>query len=322
MNITRINTALTSLFIYTEQELKNKPISTLFTDPDTYDTIITQFEKTGEIRNQELTMKTKTGQTKTVSFSASIVRGWKSQKLGVTCIINDLTSRKEMEQKLLKAERFASIGELAGMIGHDLRNPLTSIQGAIYYLKRKCTEKMDPECEEMLVTIEKSVQYANKIVRDLTDYSGDIKLEPAPTTPKQLLANALALTPPPANVNLTDLTDDSQLVVDASQMYRVFINIIKNAFDAMPNGGTLTITSTPKDDEVEISFQDTGVGMSEETLNRIWTLLFTTKAKGMGFGLPICKRIVEAHGGKINATSTQNKGTTITLTLPTKPTPK
>jgi signal transduction histidine kinase len=106
-------------------------------------------------------------------------------------------------------------------------------------------------------------------------------------------------------------------MVDASQMCRVFVNIMKNAFDAMPNGGTLTITNTPKNDTIEIAFSDTGVGMSEETLNRIWTLLYTTKAKGMGFGLPICKRIVEAHGGKIHATSKQNKGTTMTLTLPT-----
>jgi signal transduction histidine kinase len=96
----------------------------------------------------------------------------------------------------------------------------------------------------------------------------------------------------------------------------VFTNLIKNATDAMTNGGLLEISSKYSDNEIEFSFVDTGSGMSEDTIKKIFTPLFTTKAQGMGFGLSICKRIVEAHAGKIEVNSVLNKGTQFTITLP------
>src|ERR1035441_5594450 len=97
--------------------------------------------------------------------------------------------------------------------------------------------------------------------------------------------------------------------VDAGKMERVFINLIKNTIDAMPDGGTLEIASAENMDDLQITFSDTGIGMSEDVLAKLFTPLFTTKSRGMGLGLPICKRIVEAHGGKISVQSTPNKGT-------------
>jgi signal transduction histidine kinase len=101
-------------------------------------------------------------------------------------------------------------------------------------------------------------------------------------------------------------------------MKRVFVNLIKNAVDAMPEGESLTIKSTKVNDSVKFTFSDTGSGMSKETLNNICTPLFTTKAKGMGFGLPISKRLVEAHGGSPSFESTTGKGTTATVFIPIK----
>jgi signal transduction histidine kinase len=116
--------------------------------------------------------------------------------------------------------------------------------------------------------------------------------------------------------------DEPRMNVDRDKMLRVFTNLIKNAFDAMPNGGELTIKSEKKEnDEVSFRFTDTGTGMTEEVLQKLWTTLFTTKPKGMGFGLPICKRLVEAHGGKISVESIQGKGTTFSLTIPILPEP-
>jgi two-component system sensor histidine kinase HydH len=102
-------------------------------------------------------------------------------------------------------------------------------------------------------------------------------------------------------------------------MRRAFTNIIKNAIDAMPNGGKLAIISKKINECVEISFSDTGIGMEKKVIEKLWTPLFTTKAKGMGFGLPICKRIVESHGGKISVESTEGEGSTFTMTLPIEP---
>jgi signal transduction histidine kinase len=104
--------------------------------------------------------------------------------------------------------------------------------------------------------------------------------------------------------------------VDAPKICRGFMNLIKNAYDAMPNGGTLTITTKIVDEKIVLTFTDTGEGMTPDTLRKIWSPLFTTKAKGMGFGLAICKRAVEAHGGTIWAESKHQKGTIITVELP------
>ena len=171
----------------------------------------------------------------------------------------------------------------------------------------------------MLDAIQVSIEYSNRIINDLLDYSREIKLKIEETTPKSLINSTLTLTPPPENVKVIDLTQDEQKIqVDKVHISRVFANIIKNAFDAMPNGGNLTIRNKRKEDTIEISFEDTGSGMTKEVIDKLWTPLFTTKIKGMGFGLSICKRIVEAHGGNIDVKSVLQKGTTFTIAIPVK----
>jgi signal transduction histidine kinase len=215
------------------------------------------------------------------------------------------------------SQRLAAIEELAGMIGHDLRNPLTGIAAAVYYLKTRYASAMDAKGVEMLKIIEDDVDYSNKIINDLLDYSGSIHLEVTETNPRLLIEKSLSLLTVPKNVQLIDETKvEPELMVDVEKLKRVFSNIMKNAFDAMPDGGVLRIESRKSMENVEFIFADTGIGMSKETLQKIWVPLFTTKAKGMGFGLPITKRLVETHGGSISVTSTLGKGTTFTVILP------
>jgi PAS domain S-box-containing protein len=231
---------------------------------------------------------------------------------------------KQMQAKLVKSERLATIGELAAMVGHDLRNPLTGIMGAAYYLKTKHGTEVGAKGKEMLETIENAINYSNKIINDLLEYSQDLKLKLTETTPKAMLQSALSLLEVPEKIQIIDATKDKPMVkADTEKIRNVFVNIIQNAIDAMPEGGTLTIKSRKVKDTLEIAFKDTGTGMSEETLSKLkrGVPLFTTKAKGMGFGLPICKRLVEAHGGKIAVESTAGKGTTVTITIPVNPEP-
>jgi PAS domain S-box-containing protein len=226
----------------------------------------------------------------------------------------------EAHAKLLKNERLAAIGELAGMVGHDLRNPLTGIAGAAYYIKANSTPKLDQKSREMLGIIEEDVQRSNKIISDLLEYSREIRLEFSEITPKAMLKEVLSLVKIPRNIQVKNLSKDNpRISVDIEKMRRVFINIIKNAVEAMPKGGTLTMKSKKSDNNVEFSFADTGQGMTKCVLDRLWSPLFTTKAKGMGFGLPICKRLVEAHGGKISVASEIAKGSTFTITVPIDP---
>lgn len=227
---------------------------------------------------------------------------------------------EEAQSKLIKAERLAAIGEIAAMVGHDLRNPLTGIAGATYYLRTKSGRGIDDRSKEMLEIIEKDVEYSNKIVNDLLDYSREIRLEPKEATLRSIAKEALSSVRVPDSIRVKDLTKNQpKIKVDPGKLKRVFINLIKNAVDAMPRGGTLTIKSKEKDGKIDIAFIDTGTGMTKEVLRKIWSPLFTTKAKGMGFGLPICRRIVEAHGGSIRVESAAGKGTAFTVTIPIEP---
>ena len=223
----------------------------------------------------------------------------------------------ETQARLVKSERLATIGELAGMVGHDLRNPLAGIKNANYFLKKKYSASMDDKGKEMLTIIESAVEHANSIVADLLDYSREIKLELEEYSPKSLVDYVLLSIKPSSRIKIIDHTESFPTIwVDGNKIERVFVNLIKNAIDAMPEGGTLEISSRQSGENVELTFADTGTGMSQDVIGKIFTPLFTTKAQGMGLGLAICKRVVEAHHGKINVESELNKGTRFTITLP------
>jgi PAS domain S-box-containing protein len=256
-------------------------------------------------------------------------------------VIDDITKRKEMEKRLgkysedlelmvkdqtkklseaqetiMKNERLAAIGQLAGMVGHDLRNPLSGIRNAAYFLRKKQTNLIESSVE-MLNIIDDAVEYSNKIVNDLLDFSRELHLELEECSPKSLMDYVLLSMKIPNNVKVIDHVENDPLIwVDTNKIERVFKNILKNAFEAMTHGGTLEITSQKRDETIELVFSDTGEGMSEETLAKIFTPLFTTKAQGMGFGLAICKRIVEAHKGTMKVSSIRGKGTSFTINLP------
>jgi signal transduction histidine kinase len=134
---------------------------------------------------------------------------------------------------------------------------------------------------------------------------------------KSLLSSSLSHLQIPENIELIDLTQaEPKISLDIDKMIRVFDNLIKNAIDAMPKGGKLTVKSVCIGDKILLTFNDTGKGIDKENVSKLFTPLFTTKAKGMGFGLAICQRIIEAHKGKISAESTPNIGSTFSIELP------
>ena len=229
-----------------------------------------------------------------------------------TCALN------ESEERRIKAERLAAIGEVAACVGHDLRNPLTAINGAAYYLRTKMKNRQNKEFQEMLNVVEKAVKYSNKIVNDLLDFSKEIHLEKRCVTLKKLVERTIKEAEIPANIKTRNLMDGTSLYIDQEQMKRVFANIIRNAAEAMPKGGELEIKSTKNQENITISFRDTGVGIPKKNLKRIFEPLYTTKPRGVGLGLKICKRIVEAHGGKIEVESKKGEGSAFKITLPLK----
>jgi signal transduction histidine kinase len=232
-------------------------------------------------------------------------------------INNMLSEIEDNSKKLQKVERFSAIGELATMIAHDLRNPLQGIANAAFYLKRKTTAQTSGQEKQMLELIQQDVHYSDKIINDLLDYGRELRPDLQEATPRQLLWRALSTVTVPEKIRIDDQTgDEPAVMVDVDSINRVFTNMITNAIDAMPNGGTLTVKCQSQNGRACFIFSDTGVGMTQETLKKLFQPLFTTKAKGMGFGLSICKRIVDAHRGRIVAESVLGKGTSFKIYLP------
>ena len=223
----------------------------------------------------------------------------------------------EAQVKLLQSERLAIIGQMAAMVAHDLRSPLSGIKNALFYLRRNENLKDNEDVKKILGLVEENLENATKIINDLLDYSREIKLEKQNVSLKNLLSGSILETKVTSNVRVINSVDNSlEVFIDENKMKRVFVNLFNNAVDAMPNGGTIEISSSLEKNKILVTIADTGKGMSLEHQSKLWIPLFTTKTKGIGLGLVICKRFVEAHGGNISVRSEENKGTIFTIELP------
>ncbi|MGY5854728.1 MAG: ATP-binding protein [Candidatus Thorarchaeota archaeon] len=222
------------------------------------------------------------------------------------------------QDRLARQERLATLGKLSGGIGHELRNPLAVIRNAIYYLKM-VVDSSDSEVKETLDILETEVTTSSMIITSLLDYAKPKPPTRMKTDLQELTDSSISRVEIPENVEVVANYDDDipTLLVDPTQMSRVIINLGRNAIQAMPEGGKLTIHGTVSEPGwVSLSLTDTGVGMSEETKTQLFEPLFTTKAKGIGLGLVIVKTLVEGNGGTIEIESEEGKGSTFTVKLP------
>jgi two-component system cell cycle sensor histidine kinase/response regulator CckA len=271
-------------------------------------------------------------------FPAS-VRTWrltdgKGKVIGVWSIVRDITEQKQMQKDLEKiieertkqlkdSERLVAIGQTAGMVGHDLRNPLQTVIGELYLAKNEVESLDDGEArrnlEESIHVIEEQAGYMDKIVSDLQAFVQPVRMDKIPLGLKELVTDVLASVAIPYNIEVQQQIDDDfpQLKADPHLLKRVLINLVTNSVQAMPNGGKLILTGQVNPEgHVYVTVEDTGVGIPDSIKNQIFTPLFTTKPRGQGFGLAVCKRVMEAHGGTISFDSTEGKGTKFTLQFP------
>jgi signal transduction histidine kinase len=233
---------------------------------------------------------------------------------------------EQAQFQLMHSAKLATIGELAAFIAHEINNPLTSVLGYASLILSD-TPADDPKRSDLEV-IEKESLRARAIVRDLLGYARQTDSALEQTGINDALESILPLIRRRAesqNVNIDAVLDPHvpRIMGDVNQLKQVFINILNNAIDAMPAGGRVAVTTREiagngTGPQVEISFQDSGVGIPTDKINRIFDPFFTTKedGKGTGLGLPISKRIVERHGGSIAVSSTPGQGTRFTICLP------
>jgi signal transduction histidine kinase len=171
----------------------------------------------------------------------------------------------------------------------------------------------------MLQVINDSVSRADKIIKDLQDFSATKKPMLEKTNINVVVKEALSQVEAPENVELiTELGSLPEIMADKGMIKRVFLNSALNGVQAMENGGRLKVSTRKTKEFVEVIFKDTGVGIPKENMEKLFTPFFTTKAKGMGMGLAICRKFVESHGGGIEVESEKGKGTTFTVRLPIK----
>jgi signal transduction histidine kinase len=183
----------------------------------------------------------------------------------------------------------------------------------------KLKDSVDRKVVKHLNIIDSEVNSANLIVSDLLDFARKKSPVLKEVNIHELALSALAKTAIPNNIQVVTSFDETpQMLLDGEQIRRVLLNIIQNAVQAMPEGGRITLRIGVEEGGVLVSVEDTGVGIPEENLSRIFTPLFSTKAKGVGLGLTISKQIVEAHGGEIILKSEVGTGSTFTIRLPLK----
>ncbi len=231
---------------------------------------------------------------------------------------------RETQEQLIRSEKLAAIGQLASGVGHELRNPLGAIKNAVFYIQRRLANTdlitTEPRVMEFLDIVDGEVNAANKVITDLLDFSRVAKPTVSPANIAGIIEDALSYAPLPENIDLAKGIDEDlpMVMVDADQIRQVLANIILNAQQAMPDGGKLDIWAKGKGGFVEVGFSDTGRGIPGAVRKKIFDPLFTTKAKGIGLGLALCKSILERHGGDIQVESEEGKGTTFTVCLPIK----
>lgn len=224
---------------------------------------------------------------------------------------------KEAQERMMRQEKLAAIGKLAGSVGHELRNPLGVITNSIYYLGMKLPT-IDEKIKKHLNIIQEESTRANKIISELLDFARTKNNETIMVDINSLINQTLERTQKPDNITVTTCLTEHlpNISIDPGKMQQAFQNIIVNAFQAMPDGGALEITDIYDDDVIEITFKDTGVGISPENLQRLFEPLFSTKIKGIGLGLSITKEIVELYKGKIEVESEVGVGSIFRVKLP------
>ncbi len=224
---------------------------------------------------------------------------------------------QEAQEKILRQEKLAILGQMAGSVGHELRNPLGVINSSIYYL-RLVLPDANEKIKQHLDMIENQVHVSDKIIGDLLGFARVTSVKRETVVVSDLVKRVLERFPVPATITLALEIPDSlpRVVVDPLQMEQVLGNLVTNGYQAMKEAGNLTVSANQQEEMVAIAVRDSGSGITPENMQKLFEPLFTTKAGGIGLGLAVSKKLAEANGGRIEVESEAGKGSTFRLVLP------
>ncbi|HEV7766817.1 MAG TPA: ATP-binding protein [Thermoanaerobaculia bacterium] len=275
----------------------------------------------GQVVRLEIEDVTESGTSRNIGFAVSPLSTLDGKAAGYTLIFQDLTDMKKLEAELRLKDRMAAVGELSAGIAHEIRNPLAAIAGSVQVLK--ASKSLTPQEQRLMSIVLKESERLNKSISDFLrfvrpqekralayDVAASLSetLDLLQNSPELLEEHAIRRDIHPPSFNL---------IGDADQIRQVFWNLARNAFQAMPRGGVLTVRAHVEDGEYRITFADNGRGMSGADLRRLFQPFRTNFPSGTGLGMAISYRIVQEHGGKIEVTSSEGSGSSITISLPT-----
>jgi signal transduction histidine kinase len=241
--------------------------------------------------------------------------------MGAMVVFQDITEIKALEQKLRQADRLAALGTLSAGLAHEIKNPLSAIKTFVQLLPKKL--ESPSFMEKFNITVPREIDRINQLVADLLELTRRRVQPMVNLDVNQLILQVIDLHGEEMErkqIFFEDRLDRTIPLIsgDSERLYRAFSNLVINAIQAMPNGGSLTISSEqrPSSSMVEITFKDRGIGMDEETAKNLFNPFFTTKDKGVGLGMALTHKIVEDHRGTIEVMSEKEKGAAFVLRLP------
>lgn len=243
---------------------------------------------------------------------------------GTVLTSHDITERKELEHQLLQSERLATIGEMSAKVAHEIRNPLSSISLNTELLYDEISNdngERKSDAENLIQSILNEVDTLTAISDEYLQFARFPKLETRPASINEVLIELTKFFNKEIVQRCISLkenyaSDLPQILLDTKQLKQAFLNILKNSFESMPEGGELSITTRLKDENVEVNITDTGSGINRSDIRRVFEPFYSTKVKGTGLGLALTMKTVEGHGGNINCKSTIAKGTTMIISFP------
>ena len=260
------------------------------------------------------------GDTRSIGFAVTPLNTLEGKASGYTLIFQDLTEMKKLESEVRLKDRMAAVGELSAGIAHEIRNPLAAIAGSAQVLRN--SSSLSSQEQRLMSIVLKESERLNKSIADFLRFVRPQEKRAAEFDIAASLAETLELLANSPELRADHQIDGSieppsfQIVGDADQIRQVFWNLARNAFQAMPSGGTLKVRTAIADDSYQITFNDSGRGMTEGDLRRLFQPFRTNFPSGTGLGMAISYRIVQEHGGRIDVSSREGIGTTITVSLP------
>lgn len=343
--IESVNPATQNLFHYTAEELIGQNVNILMPSPyhEEHDGYIQSYLSSGTRKvigiGREVLGRRKDGSMFPLHLAVSEI-AFAGRRL-FTGIVRDISDLKEAKAKLeqlnsqlegvvrqrtdelrntqaelVEKEKLATLGQVSGGIAHEIRNPLNAVKTSTYYLLNAKTAD-EAKRREYLERIDRQVTAIDNVITALSDVAKLPEPKLGPVEPEVILAEAIQGIALPPNVTIEmDVPPAVRAMrADEFQIPIVFRNLVRNARDAMPDGGTIKVSARQLDDKIAIDVTDAGIGIEAEQLERILEPLYSTKARGMGLGLAICNAIIRKNGGQLHFRSEPGQGSTFTVEL-------